>query len=73
MLQKISLLLFVVGVFAQTPNFDGIITENEWRDAQRFSISYEIEPADNGPAQHATEVFVTHTETDIYMDFYCLL
>lgn len=69
MLQKITLLLFFVGAFAQTPNFDSIVDENEWRDAQRFSINYEIEPTDNGPAQHATEVFVTHTETDIYMGF----
>ena len=69
MLQKITLLLFAFGAFAQTPNFDGIVDEDEWRNAQRFSISYEIEPADNGPAQHATEVFVTHTETDIYMGF----
>ena len=69
MLQKITLLLFAFGAFAQTPNFDGIVDEDEWRNAQRFSISYEIEPADNGPAQHATEVFVTHTQTDIYMGF----
>ena len=69
MLQKTTLLLFAFGAFAQTPNFDGIVDEDEWRNAQRFSISYEIEPADNGPAQHATEVFVTHTETNIYMGF----
>ena len=69
MLQKTPLLLFAFGAFAQTPNFDGIVDEDEWQNAQRFSISQEIEPADNGPAQHATNVFVTHTETAIYMGF----
>ena len=69
MLQKTPLLLFAFGAFAQTPNFDGIVDEDEWQNAQRFSISHEIEPADNGPAQHATDVFVTHTETAIYMGF----
>ena len=50
MLQKTPLLLFAFGAFSQTPNFDGIVDEDEWQNAQRFSISHEIEPADNGPA-----------------------
>ncbi len=69
MLQKIILLFFAVGAAAQMPNFNGIVDEDEWHNAQRFSINYEIEPADNESAQYATEVFVTHTETDIYMGF----
>tara|TARA_Y200000002_G_C22642939_1_gene647857 strand:+ start:1393 stop:1557 length:165 start_codon:yes stop_codon:yes gene_type:complete len=43
MLQKTPLLLFAFGAFAQTPNFDGIVDEDEWQNAQRFSISHEIE------------------------------
>ncbi|MBT5787787.1 MAG: hypothetical protein HOI14_01820, partial [Flavobacteriaceae bacterium] len=69
MLQKIILLFFAVGAAAQMPNFNGIVDEDEWHNAQRFSINYEIEPADNESAQYATEVFVTHAETDIYMGF----
>ena len=36
MLQKTTELLFAFGAFAQTPNFDGIVDEDEWRNAQRL-------------------------------------
>ena len=42
-------------VIAQQPVFDGVVSAEEWQDAQQFSIPYEIEPSDNGPAHYKTE------------------
>ena len=47
-------------VIAQQPVFDGVVSAKEWQDAQQFSIPYEIEPSDNGPAHYKTEVYVCH-------------
>lgn len=69
MLQKLFLLLWSIGTFAQAPTFDGVITAEEWKNAQQFSLDYEIEPSNNGTAQFKTDVFVTHTKTDIYIGF----
>ena len=30
-------------VIAQQPVFDGVVSAQEWQDAQQFSIPYEIE------------------------------
>lgn len=69
MLRILLHLLCPVALFAQKPIFDGVVTAEEWQDAQQFSLDYEIEPANNGAAQYKTDVFVTHTETDIYVGF----
>lgn len=69
MTQKLILLLFGVYAISQTPSFDGVVTPKEWQNAQQFSLDYEIEPSDNGPAPYKTEVFVTHSPTDIYVGF----
>lgn len=34
-------------VIAQQPVFDGVVSAEEWQDAQQFSILYEIEPSEN--------------------------
>jgi len=69
MTQKLILMLFGVYAISQTPTFDGVVTPHEWHNAQQFSLDYEIEPSDNGPAPYKTEVFVTHSPTDIYVGF----
>ena len=55
---KILLPLCIFFVIAQQPVFDGFVSTEEWRGAQQFSIPFEIEPSDNGPAHFMTEVFV---------------
>ena len=54
-------------VIAQQPVFDGVVSAEEWPDAQQFSISYEIEPSDNGPAHYNSEVFVHQVGNDLFV------
>ena len=51
------------------PNFDGIINSDEWHAAEKFEINYEIDPGNNVPSPHLTEVFISYTETDLYVGF----
>ena len=64
---KILLPLCSFFVIAQQPVFDGFVSTEEWRGAQQFSIPFEIEPSDNGPAHFMTEGFVHQ----IGNDFFC--
>ena len=54
---------------AQQPVFDGIVSAEEWQYVQQFSIPYEIEPSDNGPAHYKTEVFVYQLGNDLFVGF----
>jgi hypothetical protein len=54
-------------VVAQQPLFDGYVSTQEWKDAQQFSIPYEIKPSDNGPAHYKTEVFVHKVGNDLFV------
>ena len=56
-------------VIAQQPVFDGVVSAEEWHDAQQFSIPYEIEPSDNGPAHYKTEVFVRQVGNHLFVGF----
>ena len=62
---KILLPLCSFFVIAQQPVFDGIVSAEEWQDAQQFSIPYEIEPSDNGLAHYKIEVFVRQVGNDL--------
>ena len=44
---------FAAMLFAQDspPKFDGVINQEEWKNAQVFLLDYEIDPGDNTPAQ----------------------
>lgn len=68
---KYFLLFFVIcmSLHAQPPLIDGVVDSLEWADASRFSIGYEIEPADNATAPYDTDVFITATPTDILVGF----
>ena len=70
-LRFIFVLLFSATLFSQQqiPIFDGVVSPNEWKDAQQFSIDYEINPGDNSPAPHKTEVYVLYSATDMYVGF----
>ena len=54
-------------VLAQQPVFDGVVSAEEWQDAQQFSIPYEIEPSENGPAHYNTEVFVHLVDNNLFV------
>ena len=70
-LRFLFVLLFSATLFSQQqiPIFDGVVSPNEWKDAQQFSIDYEINPGDNSPAPHKTEVYVLYSATDMYVGF----
>ena len=70
-LRFIFVLLFSATLFSQQqiPIFDGVVSPNEWKDAQQFSIDYEINPGDNSPAPHKTEVYVLYSATEMYVGF----
>ena len=51
------------------PTFDGIVSDKEWVNAEKFKINYEIEPGNNEPSIHETEVFITYSKTDLYVGF----
>ena len=65
------LLLFPLFIQAQKvlPEFDGIVSPEEWEGAETFKIDYEIDPGNNVPSPHLTEVFITYSETDLYVGF----
>ena len=65
------LLLFPLFIQAQKvlPEFDGIVSPEEWEGAETFKINYEIDPGNNVPSPHLTEVFITYSETDLYVGF----
>jgi len=62
-------LLICINLHAQSPLIDGVVDSLEWAGASRFSIGYEIEPADNAAAPYNTDVFITTTPTDILVGF----
>jgi len=51
------------------PLFDGVVTEKEWKEAESFTINYEISPGNNTPSPHITRAFITYSETDLYVGF----
>lgn len=57
--------------YSQTtpPEFDGIVKEEEWKDAQVFVIDHEINPGDNIPAPQNTTVYISYSPTDLYVGF----
>ena len=48
-------------------NIDGIISEKEINSSIKTSIDYEWEPGYNTPAQYETDVYMSYTETHLYV------
>lgn len=63
-------LVFNTILLAQEPIvFDGILSPDEWKAAQHYTIQYEINPGNNVPSPYQTDVFVTYTKTHLYVGF----
>ena len=62
---------FAAMLFAQDspPKFDGVINQEEWKNAQVFLLDYEIDPGDNTPAPYGTKAYVLYTTSDLYVGF----
>lgn len=54
---------------SSVPNFDGVIEEEEWNEAQVFSLDYEVEPGDNTPSPFSTKAYVLYSPTHLFVGF----
>lgn len=57
---------FMVPVGASEVRIDGRLDEAVWEAAIRIPISYEVDPAENGPAPVATECRLSHDAEHLY-------
>ncbi|MCK7501162.1 MAG: hypothetical protein MZW92_71835 [Comamonadaceae bacterium] len=48
---------------------DGVIDPEEWKDATRTELKYEIDPGENSAPPVATEAFFTYDEENLYVGF----
>ena len=70
-LRLLPVFLFSLALFSQQqiPRFDGVISPEEWKNAQHFTIDYEINPGDNSPAPQKTEAYILYSSTELYVGF----
>ena len=64
-----TFLSFLLSAQQTLPTFDGVVSPKEWKEAETFSIKYEINPGNNIPSPHLTDVFITYSKTDLYVGF----
>jgi hypothetical protein len=50
---------------------DGELKEEAWQQALKLPLNYEVSPGDNIAPQVRTEVYLTHTPTNLYIAFVC--
>lgn len=64
-LRFIFVLLFSATLFSQQqiPIFVGVVSPNEWKGAQHFSIDYEINPEDNSREQKYLSLHLKQNES----------
>jgi hypothetical protein len=51
------------------PTFDWVVTPEEWQDAEKFQVQYEITPGNNVPSPYVTKAFVSYSKTHLYVGF----
>ena len=49
---------------------DGIIDNNEWENAQKVILDYEVNPGNNITPKENTTAFITYTDTHLYVGIY---
>ena len=49
---------------------DGIIDNNEWDNAQKVILDYEVNPGNNITPKENTTAFITYTDTHLYVGIY---
>ena len=49
---------------------DGIINNNEWDNAQKVILDYEVNPGNNITPKENTTAFITYTDTHLYVGIY---
>ena len=67
--EKVLLTIFISNVLFSSIDFDGHVNDDEWANADKYLIPYEVEPGYNTPAKFKTEAFITHDENYLYVGF----
>ena len=62
------ILIFLLNVSADVV-FDGFVKDEEWAGAEYYDLPFEIEPSYNTAAEHKTDVFIKHDESNLYVAF----
>lgn len=55
---------------AEKIQIDGQFNAQEWSDATKVSLDFEVTPGNNSPAKVKTTGYLTYTETMLYVAFY---
>ena len=58
-----------IPVIAHEPTIDGVVNEEEWKDALPVYLDYDISPGDNNKPATATHVRVAHTHDAFLVSF----
>ena len=61
--------IFKVPVTTEKIKTDGLLKEPFWQQALKIELPYEVQPGDNIPAPVKTEVYIIHTENNLYIGF----
>ncbi|MGB2244924.1 MAG: hypothetical protein ACPH19_02200, partial [Flavobacteriaceae bacterium] len=62
-------IIFQLSAQQEKIHFDGIVTAEEWTGTQSFTLDYEVNPGDNVAPPYTTQVYVSHSKTDLYVGF----
>ena len=68
-MKRVLFFIFISNLLFGDINFDGHVNEDEWAQADKHLISYEVEPGYNTPAKFKTEAFITHDDYFLYVGF----
>jgi hypothetical protein len=49
---------------------DGIIEGDEWKDAQKVILDYEVNPGNNIPPEEKTTAYILYSDTHLYISIY---
>tara|TARA_B100002052_G_scaffold268362_1_gene266959 strand:- start:5128 stop:7269 length:2142 start_codon:yes stop_codon:yes gene_type:complete len=68
-MKKALLTIFISNILFSSIDFDGHVNNDEWANADKYLIPYEVEPGYNTPAKYKTEAFITHDDNYLYVGF----
>ena len=66
-MKKVLLTIFISNVLFSSIDFDGHVNDDEWANADKYLIPYEVEPGYNTPAKYKTEAFITNDDNYLYV------
>jgi len=52
------------------PNIDGVLSENEWRNATKTELGFQKEPQENDKPTEKTEVYLAFDKENLYVAFH---